>query len=130
MVFKQHANFSGYCYIYQHEFILFVPWKTVSKNKCKSDLHIQSTFIAMTDNSMKHLVVVSSILRSISPIPYFCFARMMALSTAIRTALSLYSVFCRFHHFSFVCHETVCLSGFRAPCNKQSCFYFGRFYLP
>lgn len=23
--------------------------------------------------------------------------------------------FCRFHHFSFVCHETVRLSGFRAP---------------
>lgn len=43
--------------------------------------------------TIMELLVVSSSLLVIRPSPYFCFARANALSTAILSALSLYSVF-------------------------------------
>lgn len=68
-----------------------VDHRTASRLIQNSDGYNGQT-IAMTDSAMELLVVSSSLL-VIRPSPYFCFARANALSTAILSALSLYSVF-------------------------------------
>ena len=102
MTAQQHTNFPWLLFcinISMNSCCLYLK-KTISQNKRKMDLLIRSTFIAMTDNAMEHLVVASSLL-VISPSPYFCFARAKALSTATRSALSLYSVFLSVPAFFF-----------------------------
>ena len=102
MAAQQHAKFFRLLFcinINMNSCCLYLE-KTISQNKRKMDLLIRSTFIAMTDNAMEHLVVASSLL-VIRPSPYFCFARAKALSTAPRSALSLYSVFLSVPAFFF-----------------------------
>lgn len=102
MTAQQHAKFFRLLFcinISMNSCCLYLE-KTISQNKRKIDLLIRSTFIAMTDNAMEHLVVASSLLL-IRPSPYFCFARAKALSTATRSALSLYSVFLSVPAFFF-----------------------------
>ena len=89
------------------------------------NLHTRSTFIAMIDNAMEHLIVSYSLL-VISPSPYFCFVRAKTLSTASCQRYLCIPSFCQALHFSLVCQGMVQTSGFRVPCNKQGCFYFGR----
>ena len=102
MTAQQHAKFSRLLFcinISMNSCCLYLE-KMISLKKCKRDLHSRSTFIAMTDNAMELLVVASSLL-VIRPSPYFCFARAKALSTAPRSALSLYSVFLSVPAFFF-----------------------------
>lgn len=59
---------------------------------------------------MEHLVVSSGLL-VISPGPYFCFASVNALSTAIRSVLSLYSAFWSVPAFFFGLPRVGLLTG-------------------
>lgn len=75
------------------------------------DLHIRSTFIAMTDNTMEFPVVSSSLL-VIRPSPYFCSVRAKALSTAILsgTECTLFS------YIFFYCSYTLSTTASRSVC--------------
>ena len=81
----------------------------------------------MTDCAMEFLVVSSSLL-VIKPNSYFCFTMASSLSTAILSALSLYSVFWSSTLVFLVFLDTALISGFYTLCNRQSYFCSCRFF--